>query len=216
MISPDARRGRYFCSCSSVPSMTMRCEPMPLFVPISERKAGEVRAISNANSTSSSMVSASPPYSSGMHRPKRPSSRICSTTFPGTLSVSASSSSNGISCSRTKRDTLSSSRPNVSSSLIILFLCSPGLRSAHLFFDIPDQLDQPWAQVSLQLVVRQQIGRPAAVERHLLFAPDPDKGHAHGADLRLPFAQGNTEAQRLVVAECLFQLLLDAWPVDRK
>ena len=38
--------------------MTMPCEPMPLLVPISERKAGEVWPSSKATRTSSSMVEA--------------------------------------------------------------------------------------------------------------------------------------------------------------
>ena len=41
-ISPDAMRGSHCAFCSAVPSMTMPCEPMPLLVPMSERKAGEV------------------------------------------------------------------------------------------------------------------------------------------------------------------------------
>ena len=41
-ISPLARRGRSRDFCSSVPSRRMPIEPIPLLVPMKERKAGEV------------------------------------------------------------------------------------------------------------------------------------------------------------------------------
>ncbi len=48
MISPLASFGRKCCFCSSVPSMIRPDAPIPLFVPINERKAGEVRPSSKA------------------------------------------------------------------------------------------------------------------------------------------------------------------------
>ncbi|HET6467655.1 MAG TPA: hypothetical protein VFG43_04680 [Geminicoccaceae bacterium] len=120
MISPDASFGKYLCFCSSVPSMTMPCEPMPLLVPISERNAGEVCPSSKATSTSSSMVSPSPPYSSGIDSPNNPSSRISRTIGSGTASSSARRSSFGTRRSRTKRRTASSSWLRVSRSRAII------------------------------------------------------------------------------------------------
>src|SRR5471030_2589107 len=104
----------------------MPCEPMPLLVPISERNAGEACASSKATFTSSSIVSSRPPYCSGIDRPNRPSSRICATSAGGISSLSATCGSAGISASRTKRRTLSSSRERVSSSRIIKVLSAPG------------------------------------------------------------------------------------------
>jgi len=40
--SPLAYIGRYFCFCSLVPANTMAADPIPIFVPKMERKAGEV------------------------------------------------------------------------------------------------------------------------------------------------------------------------------
>src|SRR5215207_8140384 len=94
--------------------MTSPCEPIPLLVPRIERKAGEVRPSRNATCASSAMVSPSPPYSSGMDRPKRPSSRISATTSSGTRSSSATRCSSGRSRSVTKRSTVSRSWVSVS------------------------------------------------------------------------------------------------------
>jgi hypothetical protein len=40
--SPDARRGRYVCRCSSLPNFAITWPAMPLLVPNSERNAGVV------------------------------------------------------------------------------------------------------------------------------------------------------------------------------
>ena len=40
--SPEARRGSHCLRCSSVPARTRTCPAIPLFVPNSDRNAGEV------------------------------------------------------------------------------------------------------------------------------------------------------------------------------
>ncbi len=91
--------------------MMMACDPMPLFVPSTDRNTGEVRPSSNATSTSSSIVSPRPPCSSGIDMPKRPIAFISSTTASGTASFSATLASRGTSLSLTKRAT-AESRPS--------------------------------------------------------------------------------------------------------
>src|SRR3989338_1274582 len=96
--------------------MTMPWLPMPTLVPMTERKAGEVRPSSNMRRHSSSMVRPRPPYSTGTEIPKRPSSFISSTISSGTLSDSETSSSIGRRRSSTKRRTEEMSWSRVSAS----------------------------------------------------------------------------------------------------
>ena len=104
---------------------------MPLLVPSSERKAGEVRPISKATLTSSSIVRPRPPYASGIDRPKRPSAFISATMSAGMASVSSTRASFGTSRSRTKRATVSTSAASVASSRIMGRLRCTSWESRH-------------------------------------------------------------------------------------
>ena len=117
--SPAASLGSHADFCSSVPSMRIPCDPMPLLVPIRLRNAGEVLPSSKATSISSSAVIPRPPYCSGIVMPKRPIVRILSAMSGGMASVSATSASRGISSSATKRRTVARIESRVSWSLII-------------------------------------------------------------------------------------------------
>ena len=110
-ISPDAMPGqvlRRFWS-SGVPNITRPWLPMPTLVPKADRKAGLAWPSAIATRHSSSMERSSPPYSSGIERPNRPSARISASTFSGMASFSATLASIGRRRSATKRFTVSSS-----------------------------------------------------------------------------------------------------------
>ncbi|MNE10306.1 hypothetical protein D3C81_214070 [compost metagenome] len=107
-----------------MPSIKIALEPIPLLVPIKERKAGEVCPSSNATLTSSSMVMPKPPYSSGIVSPNKPSSRICCTMSSGILSFSTTSFSRGINSFFTKSRIVESNCSNIPSSRIICDLPS--------------------------------------------------------------------------------------------
>ena len=113
-ISPLAMRGSHSAFCSGVPAMTRPWLPIPTLVPNAERNAGVVRPSSIATRHSSLMVRPSPPYSSAIDRPNRPSSRISAITSSGIASAASTAASSGRSRSPTKRRTPSISASNVS------------------------------------------------------------------------------------------------------
>ena len=117
--SPVANLGRYLAFCSGVPSNKMPCEPIPTVVPNRERKHGEVWPMASMTMTSSSIVRARPPNSSGTVRPNKPIFFMSSTMSCGISSVSATWASAGTRRSRTKRLTVSSRTLSVSESRII-------------------------------------------------------------------------------------------------
>lgn len=87
--SPLATRGRYSACCAGVPSIRMPCEPMPMLVPNTERKAGAVRPSSTLTCTSWLTDRPMPPYASGTVSPNRPIAFIASTSAGGTSSCSS-------------------------------------------------------------------------------------------------------------------------------
>ena len=97
IISPVENFGRYLCFCSSVPDITIVCDPMPILVPAIDLNAGEALPNSNVNLTSCSIDRFDPPYFVGIEIPNRPIFFISSTISSGILLVSATSSSLGIS-----------------------------------------------------------------------------------------------------------------------
>ena len=117
--SPAAIAGKYLAFCSGVPSITIPCEPIPTVVPITDRNAGDVLHNSMTTKTSSSMVSPSPPNSSGILIPNKPSSFISLMMSCGISSVSDTSASAGTRRLRTKLATPSVKALIISGSLII-------------------------------------------------------------------------------------------------
>ena len=69
IISPVENFGRYFCFCSSVPDITIVCDPIPILVPAIDLNAGEALPNSNVNLTSCSIERFDPPYSVGIEIP---------------------------------------------------------------------------------------------------------------------------------------------------
>jgi hypothetical protein len=107
MVSPEVIFGSRRAFCSAHLNMASLWLPIPTLAPMIERNAGEVRPSSITTRHSPSIERPSPPWPSGMDRPKTPSARISSTISPGMASSSASLASSGCSRSATNRRTVS-------------------------------------------------------------------------------------------------------------